>query len=95
MLISFILLFTTICINVFAQPLFSFVFGKSQSGERMVWTGMIILAALDLFTRIADLRKTGKDLNARLILPSGGGSFLWLPCWIPAFVAAFYAIVGF
>lgn len=93
-LISFMLLFAAIVINVFAQPLVSFVFGKSQSGDRMVWTGMIILAFLDLFTRIADLRRTEKDLNTRLVAPSGGGSFLWAPCWILALFVAFYAIIG-
>jgi hypothetical protein len=94
-LVSFLLLFAAICINVFAQPVFSFVFGKSASGERMVWTGMIILAFLDLLTRIKDLRKTRKDLNARLVVPGGGGSFLWAPCWILALFVAFYVIAGF
>jgi len=93
-LVSFIIFVTAVVINIFAQPVVSFVLGKSQSGERMVWTGMIILAFLDLFTRIMDLRRTGKDLNERLVVPAGGGSFVWAPCWILGLVVAVYAIVG-
>jgi hypothetical protein len=94
-LISFLLLFIAIGINIFAQPLFSLILGKSASGDRLVWTGMIILASLDLFIRIKDFRKTRKDLNERLILPSAGGSFLLAPCWILAFFMAFYVIIAY
>lgn len=89
-LISFLIFITAIIISLFTTPVIAKIFGSSGNAA-FIWV-MVILAAIDLLVRITDLRKTKEAANERLIYPKCGGSFVFAPIWILAFVMSILII---
>lgn len=89
-LVSFLIFITAVVINLFTIPIVAKIF--SNSTNTALVSGMIILAAIDLSVRIIDLRGTKLEANERLVYPKCGGSFVFAPIWILAFIFAGYVI---